>query len=458
MPDSDIWSWRINFSEKNAEEKEVIEISENQIVDKDIVLINKLIILRANISVCAKIECIHCSIFVDGEFPANAHIDIMKNACVWLKHCVLKNLSNKTWSSFQEDKVAFLRVYSDGGLHIYDSVFPEVSVDPKNWLVENNGICHIVDTDFRNCIGNFFLNRAEFCGSWICTTKFDGWFIKEERLTVTPKYRIPLLENCTFGSIGICRFLQFQGHIYRCRFAPIGSNIPPRSQIFIGGNEIQSNVEKCIFRGILSIQAEGKTTFNNCEFESCVTLDRSLLYIDHPQNLLFQHCKFERCICREIVSIEVTEAKKKIFSCALQDNIFKECISDKVIRIESKPNSVKIAVCDNQFLSCACSQYYGLAENKKNDYFKAENNQVSGELTQWVQEQKKNVMFIFTSPLTPPRIEPINDQVIDTVGNIAAMAASMFSNNPIGAGTAAAIIGGKSLIKHFRKKDTREIK
>ena len=460
----DEWSWRINYSEKGIEEKEVTTIRENQISEKDTVLINKVIILRANISVSAKIECIHCVIFLDGEFSTRAHIDIMKNGAVWLKHCVVKNWRNKTWCNHQESDSSFLRINSGGSLHIYDSVFQEVSVGEENWLVENKGVCHIGDTEFHKCTGNFFINRAEFCGSWIHTTMFDGCFIKDEHLDSPQKYRTPCLENCIFGSSGVCAFLSFQGKMYRCRFMPSERDIFSQAhapQIMIHGTEMKSTVDKCTFSGVISIIAEGNTVFHNCEFEKCSTLDGALLRVSYPSVCAVQQCEFKRCICREILAVEDNDGKKQTFSFTLKDNRFSECISDKIFRIGEKVNNIKIDVYDNQFISCDGVQYNAAKNDKsvdkKNIDFHEENNQISQEMTSWVQETKKKVHFVSVAPLAY-EVDSKLDDTKDAMSKMAVIAGASILGGPVGAGVATAIVAGTSLAKKLKKKDTKDNK
>lgn len=483
--DSTKWSWRKNFNEACLEEKEVILIRENHVIDEDMVFINKSLILLANVSVSSRIECIHCAIFVAGGGDgAAAGIDVMKNGSIWLKHCTIKNLGMESWGTPNAERKSFLKVFNNGELHIYDSTFQECSVSQGNWLVENEGICHVVDTDFQKCKGVIFRNHAEFRGSWIFTSNFEGTFIEG---ISSGNYGASQLANCQFefcmpGSHNneqecpaMPTFLQFEGTVRCCRFTmqdtsyALGYNT---SQIIMHGESKQSSVENCVFRNTGKIKMEDRVRLTSCEFIDCRVLDGMLLDVASTEDCTIENCNFSKCICREILTVTGSQKKKSKFVCTIKGNRFRECISERIIYSTMQNRTARnFAINSNVFLSCSCSEYIEIGENSKTNK-EIENdgkNQISKALTSWVQENKDKV--VFSQPPVYEKVE-MKKGVAIAAGAAAATAAATAATtaattatgtllgalavgNPIGVAAAGGVILARHLAKRKKDKDEK---
>lgn len=459
-PEDCEWSWRKNFRELCRTEKEVIRVCENQITEKHLVLVNKIIVLQAHVSISARIECIHCSVFVVGEDNGPASVDIMGEGALWLKHCTIENPKNKAWSHSR--RKPFLKIFDGGELHIYDSFFLKLAVNNKNCLVENEGICHIVDTDFQKCSGNFFENRAEFCGAWLRVGNFAGQFISNSTLSTPKNRRTSRLENCqfSFGRKQIKNddhtpqtFLQFEGIVRYCRFEmqdefDVFGKAQP--QIIVHGGEIKSIIDKCMFRITGKMKVTGNVQLSSCEFENCTVLDGSLLTIASVNDCKVENCKFHQCICREVLAFIGTPKKRGKPVCTIENNKFYECIAEQIICGANKLSAKELSICDNEFVSCTLPRC--LEEKKgsallRDDVFFAEHNKISKSLTSWVQEKKDTVAF-FLDPVS-------NNNDVLKAGTTAAVVAGMAASGPIGATAAGAMLALK-LLK--RKKDKDDVK
>ena len=434
-PGEHAWSWRKKYPELPGEEKEILRIDQNIIVDSDRVLVNKKIILNAGVSLMAKIECIHCTIYLGKS----ASVDILSEAALWLKHCVIKGTP---WvSSHKRNALVLVK----GNLHIYDTLIQSLKftrlIDQDAYAVENCGVCHIVDTKFQDCKGNFFYCRYDmkgFSGILLSTENFAGQFI----LSSSNKAR---LENSLFqfrapektlvrikwrqkDEYVIYDFICFNGTLSGCQFVQIGaaSEWEDHSCLRLEdgcaencsfekcGEIVTSdfNLMECGFfkcKSIAICPDKAKVLICKCTFSNFTAFNSYVLnaWSDNlnsflvgdlrPQSVSITQCVFERCIADVIAKFTYSDEVKNDKSCIISSNIFKECIAKDALIYGSFSNNIakdtNSTVSNNKFYSCVCSQYikshasYGIRKKPCNPFF-AYNNEKNEMLSAWTEAMK----------------------------------------------------------------------
>ena len=430
-PGEGAWSWRRKYPEIPTDEKETIRVDTNTIVDQELVLVNKIVVLMANVSIIKKVQCIHCSILIDKD----ASVNILSNAALWLKHCVIEGYSlEKCWVAKKEQKHM---VNVDGALHIYDSTIQSLEIvgliEPEGYAIYNSGLCHIVDTKIQNCKGNYIFNYfvEKFCGSRISMDQFAGQFIDSNHCFSNEQCR---LEYCSFhfssheefkgmlNGTRICRrapFMRFRGNIYFSEFIQIddrhlwGSNVSieidngyvQKSTFDIGGIIDVDGVtfEECKFAKCYQIQGNSSCDalqFIKCSFINGIAFGRSLISVTGYQpsyTTIIDSCKFYQCICERIFEFIFVCELKKYKNCTIQNNTFHDCITNDVIIYGEFKNNIKNIinsyVKNNYFYSCVCTDYvkstatYGLFKKPCTPFY-VEGRETVKALSAWSEAMK----------------------------------------------------------------------
>ena len=405
-PGEGAWSWRKKYPEVPAEEKETLRIDKNAIIDREMTLVNKTIVVAANVGLTVKVECIHCTICIEQ----NAGVDIVKDAALWLKHCVIKGLaSEKQWlPSGVKDAL----VVVNGALHIYDSVIHHLEIGDANEqrgsAIRNNGTCHIVDTKIQYFKGKYIDGSDNFCGSRILTDHFSGMLI-DAALKTDP---ISRLEHCSFRfSCKKDLFMWFNGDIYSCEFVRTDDKpfLKSTACMLIYGHVQKSSFdtvgriwgfsvfEECQFTRY-SRFSNSDLELKKCSFINVIAFGESLIHCSPLNSIVITECKFQRCICDKIFELSDLLRLRMDNNYVIEDNIFLECIvSDVLIYAEINNTMTRskkfFSVSKNKFYSCECTAYakskatYGVFRKPYEVFRVTENDQIRG-LSPWTEAMK----------------------------------------------------------------------
>lgn len=407
-PGAGAWSWRKKYPEVPAEEKETLRIDKNIIIDREMTLINKTIVLAANVGLTVKVECIHCTICIEQ----NAGVDILKNAALWLKHCVIQGRApEKQWlPSGVRNALAVV----NGALHIYDSVVHHLEIGEANkeraaygineitYAIKNYGTCHIVDTKIQYFTGRYIDTRSDnFCGSRISTDHFSGMLINACLRDSTR------LEYCTFHfSCKKDPFIWFGGDIYSSEFVRT-DNKPFEKYCMIIVGYIQKSTfdtvgyicaynavfEECKFTRYFWFNRSGPLEFKKCSFVNDITFGKSLIHCD--ESIIVAECKFYRCICDKIFEFSSHSKLMMDKNYVIENNTFLECVASDVLFYaeinHTMTRSKKLfSVSKNKFYSCGCTAYvkskatYGVFR-KPYEVFKLTENEEIQALSPWTE-------------------------------------------------------------------------
>ena len=434
-PGADAWSWRKKYPEVPMDAREALRIEKNTIIDQATTLVNRTIFWGANVSVIAKVECIHCTIYIERSASA----DILPDGELWLKHCIVKSCEpDNRWISSKE---RINMVIVDGALHIYDSVIQDLEisdlVDQNGYAIENYLVCHIVDTKIQHFKGNcIYMNGGDdedFCGSRISTDDFAGTFLLGQHRGSLQKRR---LEYCTFRfsklekfkrdsngrqSNCVSWFMYFDGDVYFSKFIQTNDKyvwdgscecikIPfslIQECIFSDCGEMDfhgSMLLECKFVGCLGISAGQSyytSGFKKCNFSDCYVFDGVLIDVRHSflmTSLTIEECRFNHCIAKNLLKVRCEKEWKNHCNISIEDNIFRECITtDAMIDVQfEKPikDFFNSRAENNKFYSCVCADYirsdatYGLFKKPCNPVNISET-EIIKSLSPWTEAMKK---------------------------------------------------------------------
>lgn len=405
-PGEGAWSWRKKYPEVPAEEKETLRVDKNTIIDREMTLVNKTIVLAANVGLTVKVECIHCTICIEQ----NAGIDIVKGAALWLKHCVIKGLApEKQW--LPSGVRAALAVVN-GELHIYDSVVHHLEIGDANeqrgWAIKNDGTCHIVDTKIQYFKGWCIDSSDSFCASRISTNHFSGTLISASK----SPHHITRLEHCSFRfSCKKDLFMWFNGDIYSCEFVRTDDKpfLKSTACMLIYGNVQKSSFdtvgriwgfsvfEECQFTRY-SRFSNSDLELKKCSFINVIAFGESLIHCSPLNSIVITECKFQRCICDKIFELSDLLRLRMDNNYVIEDNIFLECIARDVLIYAEINNTMTrskkfFSVSKNKFYSCECTAYvkskatYGVFRKPYEVFRVTENDQIRG-LLPWTEAMK----------------------------------------------------------------------
>lgn len=413
-PGEGAWSWRKKYPEVPAEEKETLRIDKNTIIDREMTLVNKTIVVAASVGLTVKVECIHCTICIEQ----NAGVDIVKDAALWLKHCVIKGLApEKQWLPIEvRDALAVV----NGELHIYDSVVHHLEIEDadilEGYAIENFGTCHIVDTKIQYFKGKYIMNGGAFCGSRISTTHFGGMLIG-----AFSESEIQRLEHCYFrfsyfdGKNGekYCPFIYLcNGDIYSCDFVQTDNNrylnlsgivirdIHVQNSTFNTVGKLLTNgsvFEECKFVKCGSIHVSHRVPtlsefvkFKKCDFVNGIVFEDSVICTRDTYkqvSYLIEECTFYRCICKNVLEFSCEKETKRNGTYIIKNSIFRECIASEALicgKIDKNMRKEKndFRVEGNKFYSCICKKYveskasYGLGRKPCNLFLQKGNEKI----------------------------------------------------------------------------------
>lgn len=249
------WSWRKNFPEKPQAQREVLAIAGKETAHEPLQLVNRRILLKGQLQIDARVECIHCTV----EIFCESAVEIGEEGALWLKHCEVRSgeadgrwqagalsagrtetpaqaakpsapqtsgLLDKVFALVQDtvtpdrrrkkpsadggERIAAL-VTVDGALHLYDTLVHDLAIAPRAqdgreaWAVLNRGALRMADVCLCRCEGNWINDADEqpekrwfddsLYARRVCTQQFAGRFLagcpEAEKLRAT-------LEDCTF--------------------------------------------------------------------------------------------------------------------------------------------------------------------------------------------------------------------------------------------------------------------
>lgn len=388
-PADGVWSWRHNYPEIPAGERKILRITENTIVDTDQVLVNKHIVLAANVSIVAKVECIHCTVAITKD----ASVDVLKNASVWLKHCDVHSCErNYCWYG-REDRHFLAQI--NGEFHIYDSIIEKLTMGLfgqkyNAWAIKSEGRCDIVDTSLHNCTGLFIKlqTKSRFFGSRISTEAFKGCFIDanwDAEKMYLEKSSFQFLPLRVQGDSDVPCFFRILSRptavICECDFILMEKvyGLSSHHSIKLDSTSLEqctfqfcaevdlihAFATKCRFIRCRHIDVYNYATFRECVFENCVgdcsTRGDFLTHIHgyEPSNVTtVENCKFHRCISNRILQYSMESELKKCCNFLVKNCIFQECITtEALVCVEFRNIGKDIAysrVQGNKFFSCSC--------------------------------------------------------------------------------------------------------
>ena len=433
-PKDGIFSWKKIYPPLPAEYKQPMILDETMNVTEDTILINKIVHLKTDITLEAKVECIHCLIYI-GE---KAHVHIQKEAVLWLKSCMVESEEDERQWNGREKKDCLVKV--DGELHIYGGSTSNLTIASYNaCAVYSQGILHLAYTTFIDCAGNFIVSKQGISAARIRTENFRGQFLLATGSSIfdeednghnfnyvafckfdfsignTKTYRLvgggfnlgdveearPFLEMDS-GSLMFCEFNQKD--VWNDRIFVTVKNCYIGSCVFNRCGKIEAEnteFEENKFTRCLQISAGGKMTWKGCNFKECVQLCGSEgAFIDYydpdpDYTTIFENCTMERCVVGRLLSFAYGEELEQYRTCSIEGNTFKECIAAETLiygsideKMSSETNSV---VEDNTFISCDAPKYvvsegvYGLFK-KPCCPFRIGANETDAELTEWTEQ------------------------------------------------------------------------
>lgn len=434
-PGADAWSWRKKYPEVPMDAREALRIEKNTIIDQATTLVNRTIFWGANVSVIAKVECIHCTIYIERSASA----DILTDGELWLKHCIVKSHEpDNRWINSEERENM---VIANGALHIYDSVIQDLEisdlVDRGGYAIVSAGVFHIVDTKIQHFKGNYIYlygaDDEDFCGSRISTDDFAGTFLRGGTKSITAKQR---LEYCTFrfsklekfkrGLRGqqykdVPSFMDFRSNVYFSKFIQTDDKYAwgkfsecikirdglMQGCIFSDCGKMGfdgSTLLECKFAGCLDIAASpdwDAMVFEKCSFSECYVFDDNLIGTNsfYPSyTLRIEKCQFYRCIAKKLLNVHYEKELKKYRNVLIKDNVFRECITtDAMIDVQfNEPikDSFNSRAENNKFYSCVCADYirsdatYGLFKKPCSPVAITET-EIIKSLSPWAEAMKK---------------------------------------------------------------------
>lgn len=443
-PGKGAWSWRHEYKEITPEQREPIHIQKAKVIEKDQIYVNKAIYLEGEISLLAQVECIHCTIYIDPR----GRIDIIKDASLWLKHCVITSADPAEAWKATEERPNLAVVH--GALYIYDSVVQNLNVlnikelnvlnkqlielltwRSNRYTISSDGRCHIVDTCFQQCNCNFIYsqigNDYDFCGSRITTTDYAGSFIYANQ--GFSKYKVRINHSTFYFLPGqekeALSFLEGDKlHIYDCKFIQTGNK---RAWELIFSSPCidmeESGLEKCIFDSCgrmkfndsalsectfehcLHLEQSNSITLEKCRFKNCMVLD------EHAHGLLsfetstlhytisIKDCEFYRCVADRIFKVKLFQELKGYRSLSIENCTFRECVTKNELfygEVTERANGYCGGVEKCTIISCSYSAVLrsdgvtGLFKSHYNPFYWVDHKTVET-LTPWAKAMHKEL-------------------------------------------------------------------